>query len=46
MGNFLRQRREKADTRNMGLLGYRTDLDGVRTVVWNDKNINDFIDLL
>jgi hypothetical protein len=24
----------------------RTDLDGVATVVWNDKNISDFIDSL
>jgi hypothetical protein len=24
----------------------RTDLEGVRTVVWSDKNINDFIDSL
>jgi hypothetical protein len=24
----------------------RTDLDGVNTVVWSDKNISDFIDSL
>jgi hypothetical protein len=24
----------------------RTDLEGVNTVVWSDKNINDFIDSL